>query len=102
MSNGYVMVLRILPRPVLFMGWRRGWDSNPRETFPSLRDFQSRLFGHSSTSPNSLGTVAMSVPVEYESGLYHRVLGRNNRERSRRRIRRQPFGDLRFAHREVH
>ena len=88
------------------MGWRRGWDSNPRETFPPLRDFQSRLFGHSSTSPHSLGPVAMQVPVEYESGLYHRILGVNNEKAPRfpssNRTWLGPVGDPRFPHSEVH
>ena len=31
--------------------WRRGWDSNPWSRVNGTRDFQSRLFVHSSTSP---------------------------------------------------
>jgi hypothetical protein len=31
--------------------WRRGRDSNPRTRFPPLRDFQSRPFNRSGTSP---------------------------------------------------
>src|SRR5690606_9157701 len=30
---------------------RRGWDSNPRYPFGGTRDFQSRPFDHSGTSP---------------------------------------------------
>ena len=33
--------------------WRREWDSNPRVRLPELRAFQARLFGHSSTSPET-------------------------------------------------
>ena len=78
-----------------FREWRRGWDSNPRETFPPLRDFQSRLFGHSSTSPNSIGRVAMPVPVEYESGLYHRTLELNNEDVHRVPLQGAGFGGSR-------
>ncbi len=34
-------------------GRRRGRDSNPRPTFRQVRDFQSRSFGHSDTSPSA-------------------------------------------------
>lgn len=31
--------------------WRSRWDSNPRTGFHRLRDFQSRSFDHSDTTP---------------------------------------------------
>ena len=32
-------------------GWRRGWDSNPRETIKPLLAFEASSFNHSDTSP---------------------------------------------------
>ena len=42
-------------------GKRRGRDSNPRPTFRQVRDFQSRSFGRSDTSPSAASVAAPSA-----------------------------------------
>ena len=40
-----------LGRQMCAFFWRRRWDLNPRDGITGLRDFESRLFNHLSTSP---------------------------------------------------
>ena len=49
-------------------GWRRGRDSNPRETVKPLRDFQSRPFGRSGTSPSQRQLYSMPLSPVHQAG----------------------------------
>ena len=55
---------RFLSESVVF--WRRRWDLNPRNAIHVLRDFESRLFDHLSTSPHiQLRRLPPSVLVSF-------------------------------------
>ena len=65
-------------------GRRRGRDSNPRPTFRQVRDFQSRSFGRSDTSPGAASVAAPSrarALLLSGGGEIRTLAGRNRPER---------------------
>lgn len=55
-SQGYIIIAYSLLNIKLvkrFDNWRRGWDSNPRDTSRRPADFESTALDHSATSPIS-------------------------------------------------
>jgi hypothetical protein len=45
------IVAHVMSRITAGLGWRRGWDSNPRTPVEMLLEFQSSAFDRSATSP---------------------------------------------------